>query len=161
MTLSYFLLSAILWHPSSSSWWRSDQWLSRLEGSSILVFVLTAWFISCFLSCRYFQWRSNVFQFSFQGIFYLWIHLLWGERRNILLLFILCINHVLSKNYKFELCEYLFSELPDCSNQNRNDAYSSCRVCVIKWLAGYTQDIKQKHYTNMPLISKFIGYIIQ
>lgn len=51
----------------------------------------------------------------------------------------------------------LFTDLPDCSNQSRNDTNSSCRVCVIKWLAGYTQDIKQKHYPNIPLISKFIG----
>ncbi|XP_026816588.1 ral GTPase-activating protein subunit alpha-1 isoform X1 [Rhopalosiphum maidis] len=49
------------------------------------------------------------------------------------------------------------TDLPDCSNQNRNDTNSSCRVCVIKWLAGYTQDIKQKHYPNIPLISKFMG----
>lgn len=51
----------------------------------------------------------------------------------------------------------IFLELPDCSNQNRNDANSGCRVCVIKWLAGYTQDIKQKNYPNIPLISKFVG----
>lgn len=53
---------------------------------------------------------------------------------------------------------FLFTDLPDCSYQSRNDTNSSCRVCVIKWLAGYTQDIKQKHYPNIPLISKFIGY---
>lgn len=53
------------------------------------------------------------------------------------------------------------SELPDCTNQNRTDINSSSRVCVIKWLAGYTQDIKQKHYyPSIPLISKFIGYAI-
>ncbi|VVC33952.1 Hypothetical protein CINCED_3A022064 [Cinara cedri] len=50
------------------------------------------------------------------------------------------------------------TELPDCTNQNRTDINSSSRVCVIKWLAGYTQDIKQKHYyPSIPLISKFIG----
>jgi len=68
----------------------------------------------------------------------------------------------LSKLYKWNLKMWkflIFAELPDCSNQNRNDANSNCRVCVIKWLAGYTQDIKQKHYPNIPLISKFVGYI--
>lgn len=55
---------------------------------------------------------------------------------------------------------FMILELPDCYDQNRNDANSSCRVCVIKWLAGYTQDIKQKHYQSIPLISKYIGYII-
>jgi len=54
----------------------------------------------------------------------------------------------------------IISEIPDCFNTIQDDTNSSCRVCVIKWLAGYTQDIKQKHYTNIPLISKFIGYII-
>lgn len=49
-------------------------------------------------------------------------------------------------------------ELPDCLNQNRSDANSSCQVCVIKWLAGYTQDVKQKQYPNIPMISKFSGY---
>lgn len=52
----------------------------------------------------------------------------------------------------------LFLELPDCSKQIKNDANSSCRVCVIKWLAGYTQDIKQKNYSNISLITKFVGY---
>ncbi|XP_050439323.1 ral GTPase-activating protein subunit alpha-1 isoform X2 [Adelges cooleyi] len=51
------------------------------------------------------------------------------------------------------------AELPNCLSQNRNDAYSSCRVCVIKWLAGFTQDIKQKssNYPNISMISKLIG----
>lgn len=61
-----------------------------------------------------------------------------------------CLNFVI-------LNLFLDLELPDCSNQNRDDTNSSCRVCVIKWLAGYTQDIKQKHYPNIPMISKDIG----
>ncbi|XP_050530859.1 ral GTPase-activating protein subunit alpha-1 isoform X4 [Daktulosphaira vitifoliae] len=50
-------------------------------------------------------------------------------------------------------------EIPDSLFQSRSDAYSSCRVCVIKWLAGYTQDIKQKNtnYPNITMISKLIG----